>query len=628
MIREATLNSSKGKTGTSASELPAAHCDHSRRGFIKAGLMVGTAASGLLASGRVSAEQVAGHEMLRPKELDEPTRIPLAKIQFPMTGAHVFAKACKEEGVGALFCCPGNYKVIHAMAEQGTQVISGCTDLAMAAAADAFIRVTGEIAATSGTEGPGLTTMICAIANANAARTPLLVLASNMAFKDEDTEAGIQLGYQQPITEGMKKYGKRLVAPQRVHEYAGYAFRQLRTGIPRPVHLDFTQEVTNTRFKDASELAFYHDKAKYRSESKPHPNPADLKASADLLRNAKRPIIVSSTGVFSIRAWDALRQVAEKGNIPVVESGPMRGQFSDDHPLSASRAPAALSSADLVVLVGQYCMPTVGEYAFGPEARYIRIEPAGEDIGRNLPIDLGIVADERATLEALASEPIGADRGAWLAEVQAARVKFEEENETIYKLGAANTDAVHPAVIAKHLAEFLQNRDIPKEQTTIIQGGFGIARYTRRWLRAYRPGQIVNGAYQYGPIGLDVGYAVGAAAALQIGAGLPSPYKGTPVVAITGDARFGYSGMEIATLATYRMPAVIIVYNNKSLGSWYPSSNQTHHAPLHLFQENVRYDKMAEALGGRGEYVTRPQDFLPALQRACRLQSQKACRWS
>jgi thiamine pyrophosphate-dependent acetolactate synthase large subunit-like protein len=609
------LESNEGKTGAGASELQTAH-EHSRRGFLKAGLMAGTAASGLLASSEVSAQQLANHEMLRPKELDEAAQKPLPKIEFPMTGANVFAQACKEEGVGALFCCPGNYKVIHAMAEQGTPVISGRTELAMAAAADAFIRVTGEIAATSGTEGPGLTTMICAIANANAARTPLLVLASNMAFKDEDTEAGIQLGYQQPITVGLKKYGKRLVAPQRVHEYAGYAFRQLRTGIPRPVHLDFTQEVTNTRFKNSSELTLYHEKSKYRSESKPYPNPADVKAAADLLRRAKRPIIVSSTGVFYSRGWDALRKVAEMGNIPVVESGPMRGQFSDDHPLSASRAPAALSSADLVVLVGQYCMPTVGEYAFGPDARYIRIEPAGEDIGRNLPIELGIVADERATLEALAREPLGADRGAWLEEIKAARAKFEEENEAIYKLGAANTDAVHPAVIAKHLAEFLQNRDIPKEQTTIVQGGFGIARYTRRWLRAYRPGQIVNGAYQYGPIGLDVGYAVGVAAALQIGAGLQAAYKGTPVVAITGDAGFGYSGMEIETLAKYRMPAVIIVYNNNCWGSWYPSSDEPHHAPLHLFQENVRYEKMSEALGGRGEYVTRPQDFLPALERA------------
>ena len=81
--------------------------------------------------------------------------------------------------------------------------------------------------------------MINAIAAANAARSPVLVLASNMTIASEDTEAGIQLGYQQPTTEGLKKYGKRMIVPKRVHEYGAYAFRQLRSGVPRPVHLDF-----------------------------------------------------------------------------------------------------------------------------------------------------------------------------------------------------------------------------------------------------------------------------------------------------------------------------------------------------------------------------------------------------
>ena len=80
----------------------------------------------------------------------------------------------------------------------------------------------------------------------------------------------------------------------------------------------------------------------------------------------------------------------------------MKGQFSDASPLSANAAPGALASADVVVLVGQHCMPTVGEFAFGPDARYIRIDQCAEDIGRNVPIDVGIVSCELAALEALA----------------------------------------------------------------------------------------------------------------------------------------------------------------------------------------------------------------------------------
>ena len=115
--------------------------------------------------------------------------------------------------------------------------------------------------------------MICAIAAANSARSPVLVLASNKTVFAEDTERGIQDAYQQPTTEGMRKYGKRLITPARVHEYAGYAFRQLKSGVPKPVHLDFPAEIANGRFRDASEIEYYFDKSKYRTETKPFPDP-------------------------------------------------------------------------------------------------------------------------------------------------------------------------------------------------------------------------------------------------------------------------------------------------------------------------------------------------------------------
>ena len=102
----------------------------------------------------------------------------------------------------------------------------------MCAAADAFCRVTGEVAAASGTEGPGFTNMIMSIGAANSARSPLLVLASNMTVALDDTDHSIQRGYQQPTTEGLKKYGKRLINPSRVHEYAAYAFRQAQDRRP------------------------------------------------------------------------------------------------------------------------------------------------------------------------------------------------------------------------------------------------------------------------------------------------------------------------------------------------------------------------------------------------------------
>jgi hypothetical protein len=94
-----------------------------------------------------------------------------------------------------------------------------------------------------------------------------------------------------------------------------------------------------------------------------------------------------------------------------------------------------------------------------------------------------------------------------------------------------------PACQQRHeLADFLYNGKIPREQTSIVSGGYGLARYVRRELRGYRPGQIMNGAYQYGAIGPDVGYALGVAAGVQLGAGVQKAYQGHPIIATTGDA--------------------------------------------------------------------------------------------
>jgi thiamine pyrophosphate-dependent acetolactate synthase large subunit-like protein len=390
------------------------------------------------------------------------------------------------------------------------------------------------------------------------------------------------------------------------------------------VHIDFPSEVYRANFKSAGDLAFYHDKARYRTPARPYPGPKDVAAAVDLLKQAQRPIIVSSNGVFYSRAWDGLKALAEKANIPVVESGAMKGQFSDAHPLSANASPSALASADVVLLVGQYCMPTAGEFAFGPDAKYIRVDPCSEDIGRNLPIDIGMVSCEKAALEALADAMPAMKHDAWVAEIAAARKKFEDECDSFYKQGLTYTDAVHPAVIAKELSDFMYRGKLAKEQTTFVAGGYGIARYVRRFLRGYRPGQIMNGAYQYGAIGPDVGYAFGVSAAVQNGISVQAPYKGSPVIAVTGDAGFGYTAMELETLAKYRMPVIVIVYNNNAWGTWTGNRRDPRTLSLHLFQENLRYDKIGEALGAHGEYVTRPEDFRAALERCYQIAAKES----
>jgi len=539
-----------------------------------------------------------------------------------MTGAEVFARVCKAENLAGLFCCPGNYTVINAIAAAGIPAYGGRTEGGMCSAADGFTRVTGETVATSGTEGPGFTHMIMNIAAANAARSPLLVLASNTRISADDRESGIQTAYQQPTTEGMKKYGKRIITPNRVHEYGAYAFRQLKSGVPGPVHLDFPGEVARGRFSDPSELTDYYDKSKYRAESRPSPSSKEMDAAVDLINRSERPLLVAGNGVFQRKAWDELKAVAEKNNLTVVESGPGRGHFGDDHRLSANTANDALMSADLVIFVGQYCMPSPGEYMFNPDVKTIRVHPEHDDLGRNWPLDVGIVSDEKIFLEELAERLPKKSRDTWNAEVASARKAFEDKNDELYATGlkySKETGTLHPTVISKETSDFLYHGDLDPKQTVTTVGGWTILRNALRWVRANRPGQFVNTLYQYAPIGPSMSMSFGTGAAVQNGVGPQAPYKGAPVFCIASDAGASYSIMELDTFNKYQIPAVILVYNNNSWGMWPAAARSNRSMHMYLFQENIRYDKIAEGLGSYAEYVTTPEQLNGALKRCYKM---------
>ncbi len=596
----------------------------SRRGFLRSS----AAGLGVAATGLGTSSLAIGQETDIPSvRMAEAFEASLAEAPQPaefsgkgMSGAEVFANLCKQEELSALFCCPGNYTVINALAAAGIPSYGGRTEGAMCAMADGYSRVTGEVTAASGTEGPGFTHMIMNIAAAHRARTPLLVLASNMQISGDDREAFIQTGYQQPQTEGIRKYGKRLIDPARVHEYGAYAFRNLKTGVPGPVHLDFPAEVARARFKDPSELKDFYGKSQYRTESRAHPAPGDITTAAAMIGKSQRPLIVAGQGVFQRRAWETLRKVAEKGDIAVVTSGPSRGFFPDDHRLAVAAAPDALLSADLVIFIGQYCMPSPGEYRFNPDVKVIRVQPTGEDLGRNWPLDLGIVSDEAAFLEALEDALQKKRRQDWADEMAAARKAYQDKVDKIYQLGlqhSSKTGLLHPAVIAHDTQAFIDAED--RLAITSGVGGWTIGLFSGHFTRAYRPGQFVVPPYQYAAIGPDMAMVMGVSCAVQRGVGPQKGYEGAPSICITSDAGAAYSLFELDTALKYRWPTITIVYNNNAWGVWPNAVRSARSMHMYLFQENLRYDKMAEGLGANGAYVRTQAELQAALAQAYKL---------
>jgi len=600
----------------------------SRRHFLRLSAAGLGAAVGAAAGVASAADDAAGGgaDSIPSIRLADAFKASLAEAPAPtsfegpgMTGAEVFANLCLREDLAGLFCCPGNYTIINALAAAGIPSYGGRSEGSMCAMADGFSRATGEVTACSGTEGPGFTNMIMNIAAANAARTPLLVLASNMTLAGEDREAFIQHAYQQPTTVGLKKYGKRLIDPARVHEYGAYAFRNLKSGVPQPVHLDFPAEVARARFKSPGDLRDYYDKSKYRTESRAWPAPKDVDAALALIAKSERPLIIAGQGVFQRKGWEALRKAAEKGDFAVVTSGPTRGFFPDDHRLSIAAAPDALLSADLVIFVGQYCMPSPGEYRLNPEIKTIRVHPVQEDLGRNWPLNLGIVSDEAAFLEVLADRVPRKQRGPWVDELARARKSYQGQIDDVYKLGlghSSKTGMLHPAVIARDTQNFIDTHPEGRMVIPAGAGGWTIGLFSGRYLRAYRPAQVIVPPYQYGAIGPDMAMMMGVSCAVQRGVGPQKGYEGVPTICLTSDAGAAYSLFELDTAIKYGWPTITVVYNNNAWGVWPNAARSARSMHMYLFQEHLRYDQMAEALGARGEYVRTPEDFRAALARA------------
>ena len=233
--------------------------------------------------------------------------------------------------------------------------------------------------------------MLTAIATAHFANTPLLVLASNRTLASEDSYKAIQYIVQQNQTQGLRKYGKRITTPERIYEYGSYAFRHLKSGVPGVAHLDFPAEIADARFTDSSKLVNYFESAKSHSDSRAMPNPSEVRKAVEMIGRAERPVIVAGHGIHVRRAHEALLRAAEKNDIGVISSGPVRGIFPDEHRLSLSMANDALKQADLVIFIGQYLMPSPGEWTMPTQVATIRVNPEVEEIGRNWPIDLGIV---------------------------------------------------------------------------------------------------------------------------------------------------------------------------------------------------------------------------------------------
>ncbi|KUR73900.1 thiamine pyrophosphate-binding protein [Novosphingobium sp. Fuku2-ISO-50] len=521
---------------------------------------------------------------------------------FRVDGGAAVVRVLKAAGIDTIFLLHGGHidTILLAAEREGIRLIDTRHEAVTGYAADAYMRMTGKLAVSLCTAGPGYTNVLTAITSAWLDRIPVLFLAGAPPLRDVEKnvlQGGIdQVALAKPIT----KWAGRATSAETAVRLTAHAIRTALSGVPGPVFLELPIDIL---YDDAEDIAV--SPALVQRAAQPAPDKAALDRALELLRKAERPVIMAGTGAVLSQSGEALQRFAERAGIPVFTNVKAAGLFPQHHPLACGMFSDIGRSGlkpDVVLLFGARTgMYTGGGYGVIPRtATLIQVDVDEREMGRERPATVGIVADCRQTAEALADADIDwPDRSRFAVEAKAARRWIEARYANLRN----RVDApVHPFQVVDSLREF-----VTSDVLVISDGGD-----TSGWCEigladlAAAPGSYASVGY-LGNLGMHQGWAIAAQ--------LAHPDK--RVVCLTGDGSIGFQIMEFDTYVRHGLPIVTIVLNNASWGM----SISGQHAmwsgkDIAVRLVPTRYDLIAQACGGHGELVTDPADLKAAYARA------------
>jgi len=333
-------------------------------------------------------------------------------------------------------------------------------------------------------------------------------------------------------------------------------------------------------------------------------DPGLIEQAADLIRKAERPVVIAGTGVYWHHGETGLRRLAETAGLPVYMNGLGRGTLPADHPNAFSRTRSfALGGADLVILLGT---PLDFRLNFGQppllpdKYNLVRMDALESDLTHNRPADVGIAGNIGRALEQLAEKVGGDGAGGRAGRLEELREREKGSEEKDRALLESDSEPIHPMRVYGELLKVLDH------DAVVIGDGGDFVSYAGRLIRTYEPGHFIDP----GPFG---GLGMGPPSA--IAARLARPDK--QVVLLLGDGAFGFAGMEFDTMIRHRLPVVAVMGNNNAWGlEKHPMEMMFGWSVAADLNPGARYDKVVEALGGHGEYVTQPGQIGAAIKRA------------
>jgi len=336
------------------------------------------------------------------------------------------------------------------------------------------------------------------------------------------------------------------------------------------------------------------------------PAPEAIKRALDVLKSAKRPLIVLGKGAAYAQADDAIRALVEKSGIPFLPMSMAKGLLPDSHPQCAGAARSTvLKDSDVVMLIGarlNWLLSHGKGKAWGEPhtKRFIQIDIEPKEMDSNVEIVAPVVGDIGSAVTALLAG-MDAKWPAAPADWTGAVAKKREEN--VAKMAPRLMNNNVPMDYHGALGVL---RTIIKERpdAILVNEGANALDLTRGVIDMYKPRKRLD-VGTWGVMGIGMGYAIAA-----------SVETGKPVLAIEGDSAFGFSGMEIETVCRYKLPVCVVIFNNDGIYRGTDVNTGGADPATTVFVKGARYDKMIEAFGGAGVNATTPDELRRAVNSA------------
>ncbi len=460
-----------------------------------------------------------------------------------LSGSQIILKVLKEKGVDTLFGYPGGAVIpfFDALYDELDyfKVYRPAHEQNGVHAADGYARSTGKLGVFIATSGPGATNTITGIANAYMDSVPLLVICGQVANaligKDSFQEVDIT-----GMTLSVTKHSYMVRNIEDLEEAMKEAVEVAMEGRPGPVLVDVPKDVFLTSYE-------YKGNTETLNTENIVPNEQKLNMAAELINNAERPVIYAGGGVRISKNDSLLVKFAEKTGIPVCNSFMGLGTIPRNNKLSlgfvgmhgSMETNIAVTNCDLLIAMGaRFSDRVIGSPdKFAPKAKIIHIDVDSTEVDKNTYESIPLLGSMRDILTKLLDRAEEKDRSSWLEEIMSKKLKKDIEGlfvpENIFK------------EINKHYKE-----------NTIVATDVG---QHQMWTGQFWQFNKSNEFLTSGGLG-TMGYGIGAAIGAQVG----NPNKKT--ILVTGDGSFRMNCEELVTIAKYKLPVKIVMFNNNSLG--------------------------------------------------------------